>query len=103
MKDNLATRFKNFSEATTLNWARLNVSCSRRCRKEQIHLATGLCGWAIKIHEQERISPNADGSPNSHLDFVASELRLGLDNLVRNMLKVEAPGGKAKTRSEWVW
>ena len=107
LKDNLETRFKNLSEATTLNWDRLDVGMFKTVQssilKEQIYLATGLCGLAVKIYEWERVFPNAGGSPDRCLDFVVSELRPGLDNLVRALPKVEAAGGKGKTRSERVW
>lgn len=93
IKDNLDIRFKNLSEVTKVNWDLLDVGMFQKVQKsilaEQIYLATGLCGLAIKIYEWERVFPNAGGSPDRVMEFVASELRPGLDNLVRGLPKVE--------------
>jgi len=103
IKDNLDTRFKNLSEVTKVNWELLDVSMFQKVQKsilaEQIYLATGLCGLAVKIYERERVFPNAGGSPDRVLEFVGSELRPGLDNLVRGLPKVEVVNTRAKRPS----
>lgn len=113
LKDNLDNRFKNLTEVTKVNWDLLDVSMFQKVQRsilaEQIYLATGLCGLAVKIYEWERVFPNAGGSPDRVLDFVASELRPGLDNLVRSMPKVEVVATRsnrsrsAKRDGERVW
>jgi hypothetical protein len=93
LKDNLDTRFKNLSEVTNVNWDLLDVTMFQKVQRgilaEQIYFATGIYGLAVKIYEWERVFPNAGGSPDRVLEFVSSELRPGLDNLVRALPKVE--------------
>jgi hypothetical protein len=115
LKDNLENRFKNLSEVTKVNWDLLDVSMFQKVQRsilaEQIYLATGLCGLAVKIYEWERVFPNAGGSPDRVLEFISSELRPGLDNLVRTMPKVEvvatrsnrATSRSARGAAEKVW
>jgi hypothetical protein len=111
LKDNLENRFKNLSEVTKVNWDRLDVSMFQKVQRsilaEQIYLATGLCGLAVKIYEWERVFPNAGGSPDRVLEFVGSELRPGLDNLVRSMPKVEVVATRtarpSRRAGEKVW
>jgi hypothetical protein len=108
LKDNLDNRFKNLSEVTKVNWDLLDVSMFQKVQRsilaEQIYLATGLCGLVVKIYEWERVFPNAGGSPDRVLEFVGSELRPGLDNLVRAMPKVEVVATRpSKRTAEKVW
>jgi hypothetical protein len=111
LKDNLENRFKNLSEVTKVNWDLLDVMMFQKVQRsilaEQIYLATGLCGLAVKIYEWERVFPNAGGSPDRVLEFASSELRPGLDNLVRSLPKVEVvatrPSRTSKRAGEKVW
>lgn len=108
LRDNLDNRFKNLSEVTKVNWDLLDVTMFQKVQRsilaEQIYLATGLCGLAVKIYEWERVFPNAGGSPDRVLEFVGSEMRPGLDNLVRSMPKVEVVATRpSKPSVEKVW
>jgi hypothetical protein len=107
IKENLETRFKNFSEVTRVDWDLLDVAMFQKVQRsilaEQIYLATGLCGLAVKIYEWERVFPNAGGSPDRVLEFVGSELRPGLDNLVRGLPKVEVVKTGSSKRGKRVW
>jgi hypothetical protein len=107
LKENLETRFKNLSEVTRVDWDLLDVTMFQKVQRsilaEQIYLATGLCGLAVKIYEWERVFPNAGGSPDRVLEFVGSELRPGLDNLVRGLPKVEVVKTGSSKRGERVW
>ena len=40
-----------------------------------------LCGLTVKIYEWEQRFPNGGGSPDKRAEFVAADLRPGLDSL----------------------
>ena len=107
LKENLEQRFKQLSLVTQMDWDHLNLTAFRNAQRgilsHQIYLATGLCGLAVKIYEWERQFPNAGGSPDRCLEFVSTDLRPGLDNLVRKLPKIENSKSSAKPKEGRVW
>lgn len=109
LKDNLEQRFKLLTGVTLIDWENLNLSAFQRAQKgirsHQAYLASGLCGLAVKIYEWERRFPNAGGSPDRCFEFVSSDLRPGLEHLLRSLPKIETEDQKTagSARGGRVW
>lgn len=107
LKENLDLRFKHLALVTQMDWEHLNLAAFRNAQRgilsHQVYLATGLCALAVKIYEWERRFPNAGGSPDRCLEFVSTDLRPGLDDLVRSLPKVEPPKSVPMHKSGRVW
>lgn len=78
-------RFDGFDRRTVVNWSKVTIGTFRRVRDliaaHQQSLAAVLCGLTVKIYEWEQRFPNGGGSPDRRAEFVAADLRPGLDAL----------------------
>ncbi|GHD59543.1 hypothetical protein GCM10017083_43890 [Thalassobaculum fulvum] len=78
-------RFEGFDRHTVVNWDRVTVGTFAQVRElisqHQQSLAAVLCGLTVKIYEWEQRFPNGGGSPDKRAEFVATDLRPGLDGL----------------------
>jgi len=78
-------RFDGFDRHTEVNWSKVTVGTFGKVRdlisQHQQSLAQVLCGLTVKIYEWEQRFPNGGGSPDKRAEFVASDLRPGLDGL----------------------
>ena len=78
-------RFDGFDRHTVVNWEKVTVGTFGGVRElisaHQRSLAQVLCGLTVKIYEWEQRFPNGGGSPDKRAEFIASDLRPGLDAL----------------------
>ncbi|MEQ8817377.1 MAG: hypothetical protein RIM96_00175 [Thalassobaculum sp.] len=78
-------RFDGFDRHTVVNWEMVTVGTFGGVRElisaHQRSLAQVLCGLTVKIYEWEQRFPNGGGSPDKRAEFIASDLRPGLDAL----------------------
>ncbi len=78
-------RFDGFDRHTVVNWDRVTVGTFGSVRElisaHQRSLAQVLCGLTVKIYEWEQRFPNGGGSPDKRAEFIAADLRPGLDAL----------------------
>lgn len=81
----MTKRFNGFDRQNVLDWDAVTIEAFRSIRhmvsEHQLSLAQVLCGLTVKISEWEQRFPNGGGSPEKRLDFVATELKPGLDAL----------------------
>lgn len=78
-------RFDGFDRQTVVNWSKVTIGTFRQVRdlisQHQQSLAQVLCGLTVKIYEWEQRFPNGGGSPDKRAEFIAGDLRPGLDQL----------------------
>ncbi len=78
-------RFNGFDRETVVQWDNVSLDSFNAVRtqisKHQRSLAEVLCGLTVKLFEWEDKFPNGGGSPEKRLDFIASDLKPGLDRL----------------------
>lgn len=78
-------RFEGFDRHTVVNWDRVTVGTFGEVRalisRHQQSLAHVLCGLTVKIFEWEQRFPSGGGSPDKRAEFVATDLKPGLDAL----------------------
>lgn len=78
-------RFDGFDRNTQINWDKVTVGTFRHVRdlisQHQKSLAEVICGLTVKIYEWEQRFPQGGGSPDKRAEFVASDLKPGLDGL----------------------
>lgn len=94
-------RFEGFDRHTVVKWDKVTVGTFGRVRglitTHQRSLAQVLCGLTVKIYEWEQRFPNGGASPEKRAEFVAADLRPGLDGLwaVERRAPRFEPGGRA--------
>jgi hypothetical protein len=78
-------RFVGFDQRLEIRWDKIEMSQFNAIRmliqKHQQTLAEVLCGLTVKVFEWEQAFPSGGGSPEKRADFVATQLRPGLDRI----------------------
>ncbi len=89
----LEQRFERLARIANVDWETIDISGLQKIQNgmevNQSYLASGVCGLAVKVYEWEKKFPTATGSPDRCLDFIASDLMPGLNELARSL-----PGNK---------
>jgi hypothetical protein len=103
----LEQRFERLSKIADIEWEAIDLDGLQKIQKgmevNQIYLASGVCGLAVKVYEWEKKFPNASGSPDRCLDFVSSDLMPGLDILARSLPRSKGSTQLRTDRTERAW
>ena len=85
VSNSVTQRFNSFDRNTEIDWDDVTVDTFSAVQdlilKHQRSLAEVLCGLMVKMCEWENRFPNGGGAPDKRVDFVATELRPGLDTI----------------------
>jgi hypothetical protein len=83
--ESVRARFEGFDQRLEIRWDKIEMSQFSAIRaliqKHQQTLAEVLCGLTVKVFEWEQVFPSGGGSPEKRADFVATQLRPGLDRI----------------------
>jgi hypothetical protein len=83
--NSVTRRFNGFDRETVVRWDQVTVETFNAVRgaisRHQRSLAEVLCGLTVKVYEWEQKFPSGGGSPDKRADFVAAEIKPGLDRL----------------------
>lgn len=85
VSNSVTRRFNGFDRETVVRWDQVTVETFNAVRgaisRHQRSLAEVLCGLTVKVYEWEQRFPSGGGSPDKRADFIASEIKPGLDRL----------------------